>query len=70
MLFFKQKKDHFKLYSRTREVKENNIDKWKEVVFEITKKHREIIEKLNLDIEYVPKNPRVWIIKIFFIQFL
>ena len=31
----------------------------KEVVSEITKKQREIIEKLNLDIEYVPKNPRV-----------
>jgi len=31
----------------------------KEVVFEITKKHREIIEKLNIDIEYMPKNPRV-----------
>jgi len=30
----------------------------KELVSEITKK-RDIIEKLNLDIESVPKNPRV-----------
>jgi hypothetical protein len=31
----------------------------KEVVSEITKKQREIIDKLNLNIEYVPKNKRV-----------
>jgi len=31
----------------------------KELVSEITKKQRDIIKKLNLDIEYVPKNPRV-----------
>jgi hypothetical protein len=38
---------------------ENNSSKWEEVASEITKNQREISEKLNLEIKYVPKNPRV-----------
>ncbi|MEM4058707.1 MAG: hypothetical protein QXZ12_08320 [Thermoplasmata archaeon] len=31
----------------------------KEIVSEITKKHREIMESLNVTIDYVPKNQKV-----------
>jgi len=48
-----------KLFLELSKIRKIVLANGKEIVSEITKKQREIMESLNVAIDYVPKNPRV-----------
>ncbi|MGC8681650.1 MAG: IS1634 family transposase, partial [Thermoplasmata archaeon] len=48
-----------KLFLELSKIRKIVLANRKEIVSEITKKQREIMESLNVAIDYVPKNPRV-----------